>query len=138
MLKGLHWIPNSDPNHLEDGHDLVTWPKFTSPEEAYLNIALEPSVMYKLHPDRMAFWNDFIPKLMDIEPKTKNGEKKQQGKDELWETNKSFMKNRFIRQILSDRVKMRATVFLSVRSPYVGASNSHVLVSRRFHEPTSF
>ena len=79
----LHSIPNSDPNKREDDHDLVTWPKYTSSEEAYLNIALEPSVMFKLSPRRMAFWNDFIPKLMDIEPKAKETEREQKRKDEL-------------------------------------------------------
>lgn len=89
----LHVLPIRNPNHREGGHDLVTWPKFTSSEEAYLNIALEPSVMYKLHPERMAFWNDFIPKLMDYEPKAEEKETKNKKKDELWETRKQSLHN---------------------------------------------
>ena len=77
------FIFQRDPNHCEDGLDLVTWPRYTSSEQAYLDISLEPSVKYKLHPERMAFWNEFIPKLMDDEPETKRQEGKKGGEDEL-------------------------------------------------------
>ena len=62
---------------------MVTWPRYTSSEQAYLDIGLDPRVMHKLNPERMAFWNEFIPKLMDDDPEIKKQEGKKEGKDEL-------------------------------------------------------
>ena len=46
---------------------LIPWPPFTADNEKYLVLDLRMKVEERLLPDRVAFWNDLIPKLMEDE-----------------------------------------------------------------------
>lgn len=71
-----------DPNSQEDGHDLVTWPKYTNENREYLEIGLEWKVGKNYRPKEVAFWNEFLPKLSA--PKAADQEKgKEKARDEL-------------------------------------------------------
>jgi len=45
----------------------VTWPAYTLEKQEYLVIDLEPKVKTSLLADRVAFWNDLIPKVEKLE-----------------------------------------------------------------------
>ena len=45
----------------------ISWPPFTADSEEYLVLGLRMKIEQRLLPDRVAFWNDFIPKLSAAE-----------------------------------------------------------------------
>ena len=45
----------------------IRWPPFTTDSEKYLVLGLHMKVEERLLPDRVAFWNDFIPKLSEAD-----------------------------------------------------------------------
>ena len=45
----------------------IPWPPFTADSEKYLVLGLRMKIEQRLLPDRVAFWNDFIPKLSATE-----------------------------------------------------------------------
>ena len=45
----------------------IPWPPFTADGEKYLVLDLRMRIEERLLPDRVAFWNDFIPKLAEDE-----------------------------------------------------------------------
>ena len=45
----------------------IPWPPFTADSEKYLVLGLRMRIEEHLLPDRVAFWNDFIPKLTEDE-----------------------------------------------------------------------
>ena len=45
----------------------IPWPPFTADSEKYLVLGLRMKIEERLLPDRVAFWNDFIPKLTEAE-----------------------------------------------------------------------
>ncbi len=58
----------SDPNIYDksrvDGADAtIPWPPFTTESEKYLVLNLRMKIEERLLPDRVSFWNDFIPKM---------------------------------------------------------------------------
>ncbi|XP_032226878.2 acetylcholinesterase isoform X1 [Nematostella vectensis] len=48
-------------DRIPDG--LVTWPRYTSARQEYINIGLAPSIHHHFQADRIAFWNKFVPLL---------------------------------------------------------------------------
>ena len=44
----------------------VPWEKYNSTHRAYLRVSLNPKMEASFHPRRMAFWNDYHPKLMEV------------------------------------------------------------------------
>lgn len=49
----------------------VKWEKFNSSYRAYLRVDTNPKVASSFYPRRMAFWNDYYPKLTKINSDTK-------------------------------------------------------------------
>lgn len=45
----------------------IPWPPFTTDSEKYLVLGLRMKIEERLLPDRVAFWNDLIPKLTEAE-----------------------------------------------------------------------
>ena len=62
----------SDPNHQEDGHDLVTWPKYTMENRTYLQIGLEWKTGKNYRMKESVFWNHFLPTLVSTDKKVKD------------------------------------------------------------------
>ena len=44
----------------------VTWERFNSSHRAYLRVHTNPKMAASFNPRRMAFWNDYHPKLMQV------------------------------------------------------------------------
>ena len=60
----------------------ISWPPFTADSEKYLVLDLRMKIEEQLLPDRVAFWNDFVPRLSEAEESVgKTGTTKE--KDEL-------------------------------------------------------
>ena len=49
----------------------VTWERFNSSHRAYLRVDANPKMATSFYPHRMAFWNDYYPKLMQVKFDTK-------------------------------------------------------------------
>ena len=49
----------------------VTWEKFNSSHRAYLRVDANPKMAASFYPRRMAFWNDYHPKLLQVKFDTK-------------------------------------------------------------------
>ena len=49
----------------------VTWERFNSSDRAYLRIDANPKMAASFYPRRMAFWNDYYPKLVKVKFGTK-------------------------------------------------------------------
>ena len=49
----------------------VTWERFNSSHRAYLRIDANPKMAASFYPRRMAFWNDYYPKLEQVKFDTK-------------------------------------------------------------------
>lgn len=45
----------------------VTWEKYNSSHRAYLRVDANPRMAAAFNPRRMAFWNDYYPKLRDVD-----------------------------------------------------------------------
>lgn len=43
----------------------LEWPKYTVDNGAYVNINAKPEVHHHFHPSRIAFWNFYVPKLLE-------------------------------------------------------------------------
>jgi hypothetical protein len=84
----LYLIPVfSDPNEYDksrvDAADgTIPWPPFTTDSEKYLVLDLRMKVEERLLPDRVAFWNDFIPKLSEADESVRETARTME-KDEL-------------------------------------------------------
>ena len=61
----------------------ILWPPFTADSEKYLVLGLRMKIEQRLLPDRVAFWNDFIPKLSAAD-ETVGKSVPTLEKDELW------------------------------------------------------
>lgn len=60
--------PNKyDKNRVDSADATIPWPPFTADSEKYLVLGLRMKIEQRLLPDRVAFWNDFIPKLSAAE-----------------------------------------------------------------------
>ena len=72
------------PNPPDSGTGPVTWPRFTEQDQAYLVLSLKPRVERSYEADKIAFWNEIVPKIFEFagkEKKETDGEKAL--KDEL-------------------------------------------------------
>jgi len=72
------------PNPPDSGTGPVTWPRFTEQDQAYLVLSLKPRVKRSYEADKIAFWNEIVPKIFEFagkEKKETDGEKAP--KDEL-------------------------------------------------------
>ena len=49
----------------------VTWERFNSSHRAYLQVDANPKMAASFYPRRMAFWNDYHPKLTQVKFETK-------------------------------------------------------------------
>ena len=49
----------------------VTWERFNSSRRAYLRVDANPKMATSFNPRRMAFWNDYYPKLVELKFDTK-------------------------------------------------------------------
>ena len=49
----------------------VTWERYNSTHRAYLRVETKPKMAAAFAPRRMAFWNDYNPKLQQVEFDTK-------------------------------------------------------------------
>ena len=45
------------------------WPKFTEQEQEYLVLDVEPRVESRFRAENMAFWNEIVPKLLNVRRK---------------------------------------------------------------------
>ena len=50
----------------------VTWKRYNSSHRAYLRIDINPKMAAAFAPRRMAFWNDYHPKLVQVKFETKS------------------------------------------------------------------
>lgn len=49
----------------------VTWPKYTADRGEYLGLRPNLTVRFKMRPDKMALWNEFLPSVEEaIKPTT--------------------------------------------------------------------
>ncbi|EDO47082.1 predicted protein, partial [Nematostella vectensis] len=64
MKTWADFAKHGDPNH--DGDAPVPWPRYNTTAQAHLVIAHEPRVEYKFRAEKVAFWNEFIPKLTKL------------------------------------------------------------------------
>ena len=55
---------NPNNNQPPEDHAVVDWPKYTAVNQSYLAIGVDPKVQQKPRPEKMAFWNEFLPKLV--------------------------------------------------------------------------
>ena len=49
----------------------VTWERYNSSHRAYLRVDTNPKMVVSFYPRRMAFWNDYYPKLEQVKFDTK-------------------------------------------------------------------
>ena len=76
--------PNEyDKNRVDAADATIPWPPFTTGSEKYLVLDLRMKIEERLLPDRVAFWNDFIPKLTEDEESVRKTAQTIE-KDELW------------------------------------------------------
>lgn len=49
----------------------AVWPQYTADTEEYLGISLNMTVRSQMRPEKMAFWNEFVPSIEEtIKPTT--------------------------------------------------------------------
>ena len=76
----------SSPNPPNSGVTPITWPTFTEEEQAYLVLELKPTVERRYKANNMVFWNDIVPKVIELtrkDEKEGKGEEEKAAKDEL-------------------------------------------------------
>ncbi|KAJ7393151.1 neurexin protein binding [Desmophyllum pertusum] len=78
-----NFAKNGSPNPLESASSLVTWPQYTEDEQAYLVLDLKPRVEYRYKADKVVFWNDVFPKLIQEGQKNAAETENETLKDEL-------------------------------------------------------
>ena len=71
------------PNPPDSGPSPVTWPKFTQQEQAHLVIDANPRVEHRFRAQRVAFWNEIVPKLLELTQVRVGRFQDQTRKDEL-------------------------------------------------------
>ena len=42
------------------------WPKFTEQEQEYLVLDVKPRVQSRYHAEKVAFWNEIVPKVAEV------------------------------------------------------------------------
>ena len=71
------------PNPTESGPPAVTWPKFTEEEQEYLVLDLKPRVERSYKADKVAFWNEMIPKVAEFMKEKERESEEKPPRDEL-------------------------------------------------------
>ena len=71
------------PNPIVSSPAPVTWPAFTDEEQAYLVLDLKPRVERRYKAEKMAFWNEIVPKVVEFTKKQNKGAEEKSPKDEL-------------------------------------------------------
>lgn len=71
------------PNPPDSGPSPVTWPKFTQEEQAHLVIDVNPRVEHRFRAQKVAFWNEIVPKLLELTQVRLEHFQDQTEKDEL-------------------------------------------------------
>ena len=95
VIYGYPWIPKFAPSYDEADRNVslfimvtyvnfarsgdltpqpvsgVTWERFNSSHRAYLRVDANPKMAASFYPRRMAFWNDYYPKLTQMKFDTK-------------------------------------------------------------------
>ena len=61
----------------------VTWPRFTEQEEKYLVLDLKPRVEPNFRAEKVAFWNEIVPKVLEFTRRKLEGVNEKTPKDEL-------------------------------------------------------
>lgn len=61
----------------------VRWPQFTEDEQAILVLDMKPRVEYKYKADKVNFWNDIFPTLIQEGKKDEDETEEKISKDEL-------------------------------------------------------
>ena len=59
------------------------WPKFTEQEQAHLVIDMNPRVEHRFREQKVAFWNEVVPKLLELTQVRLENLQDQTAKDEL-------------------------------------------------------
>ena len=71
------------PELPESGPSPVTWPKFTEQEQEYLVLDVKPRVDSRYQAQKVAFWNEMLPKLTEVSRMEKKKNDEKAPKDEL-------------------------------------------------------
>lgn len=71
------------PNPPDYGPSAVTWPQFTEQEQEYLVLDVKPRVESRYQAKRVAFWNEVVPKVLELEKADKKKADEKAPKDEL-------------------------------------------------------
>lgn len=71
------------PNPPDSGPLPVTWPKFTEQEQEYLVLDVKPRVESRYQAEKVAFWNEIVPKILELAKTEKNKTEERAPKDEL-------------------------------------------------------
>ncbi len=72
------------PNPPHSGPFIVSWPKFTEEEQEYLVLDVKPRVERRYQADKVAFWNEVVPKVLELtKTEEKKTEEEKAPKDEL-------------------------------------------------------
>ena len=69
------------PNRPDSGP--VTWPQFTEREQEYLVLDVKPRVKSRYQAEKVAFWNEIVPKILELSKTEKNRTEEKAPKDEL-------------------------------------------------------
>lgn len=67
----------------ESAFSKVTWSQFTEDEQAILVLDLQPRVEYRFKADKVAFWNELFPSLIQEGERDAEETKEKMSKDEL-------------------------------------------------------
>jgi len=61
----------------------VTWPKYTEQEQEYLVLDVKPRVENRYQAEKVAFWNEIVPEILEFAKMERNKTEQNTPKDEL-------------------------------------------------------
>ena len=73
----------SSPNPADSSPSPLTWPKFTEQEQEYLVLDVKPRVESRFRAEDMAFWNEIVPKLLNVTRKKSTEFTQNRANDEM-------------------------------------------------------
>ena len=76
-------FPLRSPNPPDSGPSQVTWPTFRKQEQEYLVLNLKPRVERRFRADKVVFWNDIVPKVLEYKQMDDQETAQSTAKDEL-------------------------------------------------------
>lgn len=62
MSRYANFAKYGTPDSISGG---LQWTAYTPDNGAYLDVTSQPEIAYKYHPNRMAFWNHYVPKMKE-------------------------------------------------------------------------